>query len=160
MLNSFGKVSIQPKVCIPYYTATCKKGLLFWDPLGKCGRKCKTTPNDEAILLRNSKKNPQKFWISESFSIFWSTCDLTYSKALADTSWSEAQKPLKKQLLTEKMMKKRLAWAKKVQVLVCTRLEKSFIFWWMSLSCERESTVNMSGSVMIKSLALAISNRL
>ena len=78
---------------------------------GKCGRKRKATPKDEAILLRNSKKNPRK-------SSFELQKDLAYSGVHVSSatvrhqlieSGRKAKNPTKKQLLNQKMMKKRLA---------------------------------------------------
>lgn len=82
---------------------------------GHCGRKRKTTTKDDVILLRNSKINPQKTSIDlkkdlESSGVHIS--DSTVRRRLLECG-RKARRPVKKQLLTEGMKKKRLFWAKK-----------------------------------------------
>jgi len=75
---------------------------------GKCGRKRKTTPKDEPILPRNKKKKPRK-------SSFELQKDLAYSGVHVSSATvrhrlieagRKAKYPTKKQLLTQKRMKK------------------------------------------------------
>lgn len=84
---------------------------------GKCGRKRKTIPRTDKILIRNSKQNPRKTSTDLrrdllDYGIEVSTS--TVRKRLLEVGW-KARKPKKKQFLTQKMMKKRLVWAKKYQ---------------------------------------------
>ena len=82
---------------------------------GNCGRKKKTTPRTDAYLLRESKLNPRK----TSFQL---QQDLASAGVIVDSSTvrrrllavgRKARRPIKKQLLTTKMKKKRFIWAKK-----------------------------------------------
>ena len=86
---------------------------------GRCGRKRKTTFHDDKIIIRNSIKSPWK--TSKELQ-----SDLATSGVLVDPSIIRrrllasgriARKPTKKQLLTTKMKKKRLQWAKKYRSL-------------------------------------------
>lgn len=82
---------------------------------GKCGRKRKTTPRSDKILIRNSKINPRKTSTDLrrdllDFGVEVSTS--TVRKRLLEVG-RKAKRPRKKQFITQKMMKKRLAWAKK-----------------------------------------------
>lgn len=82
---------------------------------GKCGRKRKSTDFDERVLLRNSNMNPRK--TSQELQRDWSAAGVdvhssTVRKRLLEHG-RRARKPIKKQLLTDRMQKQRLAWAKK-----------------------------------------------
>jgi len=80
---------------------------------GKCGRKRKTTPKGDAYLIRNSKINPRKTRSDLQK-------DLEYSRVKISASFvrrlvlagRKARRLQRKQLLTEKMRKKRFSWAK------------------------------------------------
>ena len=82
---------------------------------GNCGRKKKTTPRTDAYLLRESKFNSRK----TSFQL---QQDLASAGVMVDSSTvrrrllavgRKARRPIKKQLLTTKMKKKRFIWAEK-----------------------------------------------
>ena len=82
----------------------------------KCRRKRKTTSYDDKMFIRNSVKSPWK--TSKELQ-----SDLATSRVFVDpsiigrrllASGSIARKPTKKQLLTTKIKKKRLYWAKKL----------------------------------------------
>lgn len=82
---------------------------------GKCGRKRKTTPRTDKILIRNSKQHPKKTSTDLRRDLLDYGVDVSTStvrKRLLDVG-RKARKPRKKQLLTQKMMKKRFVWAKK-----------------------------------------------
>lgn len=83
--------------------------------LGKCGRKRKTTPADDRFLLRKSKLDPRKSSQDLQQDLAASGIvihDSTVRKRLLE-SGRRAIRPQKKQLLTERMKKQRLLWAKK-----------------------------------------------
>ena len=81
----------------------------------KCGRKRKTTPRDEKVLLRE-KKETQNYrvmlWRLKMKDAGISISDRTVRKRLLENG-RPARRPVKKQLLTETMKKKRYYWAKK-----------------------------------------------
>lgn len=82
---------------------------------GKCGRKRKTTPRDEAFLIRESKLNPRK--TSQELQkdlahVGVIVHDSTIRKRLIEGG-RKTIRPQKKQLLNAGMMKKRYEWAKK-----------------------------------------------
>lgn len=81
----------------------------------KCGRKRKTTPRTDKILIRNSKINPRKTSSDLKRDLLATGFDVSSStvrRRLLEAG-RKARRPTKKQFLTTKMMKKRLAWAKK-----------------------------------------------
>lgn len=82
---------------------------------GKCGRKRKTTSYDDKLIVRNSVKDPRK--TSKDLQR-----DLAAAGVHVDSSTVRrrllevgrtARRPLKKQLLTDAMKRKRLRWARK-----------------------------------------------
>ncbi|KAK9751429.1 hypothetical protein QE152_g5027 [Popillia japonica] len=93
---------------------------------GKCGRKRKTTPRDEAFIIRESKLNPRK----------------------KSQQQRQAVRPSKKQLLTVPMMKKRYVWAKKYAtwiVVHCRKVlfsDESHFFVQEQRSCYVRKRVN------------------
>ena len=81
---------------------------------GKCGRKRTTTPKDDLIFLRNSKKDPRKTNFDLQMDLASAGVCISSStvrRRLLEAG-KKAKKPLKKHLLTKKMKKKRLHWAK------------------------------------------------
>lgn len=81
---------------------------------GKCGRKRKTTPRDEAFLLRESKIHPRKTSYDLQQDLEKAGVkihDSTVRRRLLEGG-RRAVRPQRKQLLTAPMMKKRLNWAK------------------------------------------------
>ena len=81
---------------------------------GKCGRKRKTTARDDSFVIRNSVIDPKKTSVdlqSDLASAGVVVHDSTIRRRLLEVG-RRAHKPLKKQLLTAVMMKKRLKWAK------------------------------------------------
>ena len=117
---------------------------------GKCGRKRKTTPKDDLILVRNSKKDSRKTSFDlqkdlESAGVRISSSTVRRRLLEADR---KAKKPLKKNLLTKRMKKKRLHWAKAHKTWTiktgrkhCLRRKVIFSF--------KESTANWSGSAWV-----------
>ena len=82
---------------------------------GKCGRKRFTSPRDDALILRESKRNPRKTNDELMKDLAHAGVKIslnTVRKRLLE-SGRRAMRPFKKQLLTKKMKSKRLAWAKK-----------------------------------------------
>jgi hypothetical protein len=81
---------------------------------GKCGRKRKTTPREDAIVHRMSVKNPRlsSFDLSrEASAIGIELAPSSVRKRLL-AKGRRARRPIKKQLLTRAMRKKRLDWAR------------------------------------------------
>lgn len=82
---------------------------------GRCGRKRKTTPRDDAVIIRNSKLDPRKSSFELQKDLQHAGVEvsaITVRRRLLEVG-RKARKPLKKQLLTKKMRQKRLAWARK-----------------------------------------------
>lgn len=82
---------------------------------GRCGRKKKTTPRDDAYLLRQSKKDPRKTsdaLNSDLKSLGIQISSSTVRRRLIAVG-RKARRPIKKQLLTKLMKEKRYKWAKK-----------------------------------------------
>ena len=82
---------------------------------GNCERKKKTTSRTDDYLLRESKFNPRKtsFQLQQDLSSAGVMVDsLTVRRRLLAVG-RKARRPIKKQLLTIKMKKKRFFWAKK-----------------------------------------------
>ena len=78
---------------------------------GRCGRKRQTSPRDEAVLIRESKKNPRK--TSDALgSAGVSISSSTVRRRIIEVGRT-ARRPVKKQLLTMAMKKKRYNWALK-----------------------------------------------
>ena len=78
---------------------------------GKCGRKRKTTPKDDNILFRNSKKDQKRrIFDLQKDLVLAGVCisSSTVRRRLLEAG-RKAKKSLKKYLLTKKM-KKRLEW--------------------------------------------------
>ena len=85
--------------------------------LGKCGRKRKISRYDDKVIVRKSIIDPRKtsFDIQRDLQAAGITVSpQTIRRRLIDAG-RRAVRPLKKQLLTEAMRKKRLHWAKKYQ---------------------------------------------
>jgi len=81
---------------------------------GKCGRKKKTTPTQDRLLVRKSKINPRMTAVDLNRDLRasgTSVSDMTVRRRLL-AAGRVAIKPKKKQLLTKAMMSKRLQWAK------------------------------------------------
>lgn len=84
---------------------------------GKCGRKKKTNARDDKYLLRQSKLDPRKTSSDLQKDLATSGVHISSStvrRRLLSVG-RKARRPIKKQLLTKKMMEKRLVWAKKHQ---------------------------------------------
>lgn len=78
---------------------------------GHCGRKSKTSSKDDGIMLRNSKVNPQKTSLDLKKDLEASgvrISDSTVRRRLLECG-RKARRPVRKQLLTEVMKKKRLS---------------------------------------------------
>ena len=82
---------------------------------GKCGRKRKTTPHDDKVIIRNSVKDPKKS--STDLRRDFSSAGVNVSSSTVRRRLLEvgrfARKPQPKQLLTSVMKTKRLRWARK-----------------------------------------------
>src|SRR5215469_15753539 len=80
---------------------------------GRCGRKRKTTPHDDKVIIRNNIKDPKKTSIDLRRDL--SSAGVNISSSTVRRRLLEvgrfARKPLKKQLLTSVMKTKRLHWA-------------------------------------------------
>lgn len=76
-----------------------------------CGRKKKMTKRDERLLLQENRLNPRMTSNQHRASQNLNVSSRTVRRVLFKHG-RIARKPLKKQLLTEPMKKKRLAWAK------------------------------------------------
>ena len=82
---------------------------------GKCGRKRNTSPRDDTLILRESKKNLRKTSDEQTKDLAHAGVKISSStvrKRLVE-SGRKAMRPLKKQLFTKKMKSKRLSLAKK-----------------------------------------------
>ena len=82
---------------------------------GKCGRKQKTSPRDDIFLIRQSKLDPRKtsFDLQRDLSHTGKQISFSTVRKRLVMAGRKAIRPVKKQLLTNKMKKKRLQWAKK-----------------------------------------------
>ena len=82
---------------------------------GRCGRKRKTTPRGDSVIIRESIKDPKK--TSADLQRDLSTYGVNISSSTVRRRLLEvgrfARKPLKKQLLTSVMKRKRLQWARR-----------------------------------------------
>uniref|UniRef100_A0A3Q3KA92 Transposase Tc1-like domain-containing protein n=1 Tax=Monopterus albus TaxID=43700 RepID=A0A3Q3KA92_MONAL len=82
---------------------------------GKCGRKRKTTPRDDAYLIRESVKDPRK--TSDALKVDLKEKGIEVSSSTVRRRLLEvgrkAYRPVKKQLLTKAMKVKRYKWALK-----------------------------------------------
>ena len=92
----------------------------------KCGRKRKTSTRDNIRILRESKKDPRrtsdmlrKDLLSSGVNVSSSTL-----RRLLIECGRMARRPVKKQLLTANMKKKRLGWAKKYRNWIATDWRK------------------------------------
>ena len=77
------------------------------------GRKCKTTPCDEKVLIRNSVKYPKKNSEDLQRDVAFAgvnICSSTIRRRLLEIGRT-ARNPVCKQLLTAAMKTKRLPWA-------------------------------------------------
>jgi len=82
---------------------------------GKCGRKRKTTARDDQILLRESKKDARKSSTDLKHDLMHHGVNVSTStvRRRLIASGRRAHRPVKKQLLTAQMMRRRLQWARK-----------------------------------------------
>lgn len=90
-------------------------GSILPQRLGKCGRKRKTTKKEDALLLRNSKIHPTKTSDDLQKDLAFSGTSVhasTVRRRLLEVG-RKARRPVKKQLLTAAMKRKRIVWAKK-----------------------------------------------
>ena len=82
---------------------------------GRYGRKRKTTPRNDTVIIRESVKNPKK--TSADLQRDLSTSGINISSSTVRRRLLEvgrfARKPLKKQLLTSVMKRKHLQWARR-----------------------------------------------
>ena len=82
---------------------------------GKCGRKRKTTPKDDAYLIRESVKDPRK--TSDAIKTTLGEKEIEISSSTVRRRLLEvgrkAYRPVKKQLLTKTMKTKRYKWGLK-----------------------------------------------
>ena len=79
---------------------------------GKCGRKRKTTPRDDAYLIRESVKDPRKTSDTKKTTLGEKRnrrSSSTVRRRLLEVG-REAYRPVKKQLLTKTMKTKRYKW--------------------------------------------------
>src|ERR1700761_5380894 len=81
---------------------------------GRCGRKRITTVRDDRFLLRYSKQDPRKTSsdLQRDLSRAGVVIDASTVRRRLLEVGRKARRPVKKQLLTAAMKKKRLAWAK------------------------------------------------
>lgn len=94
-----------------------KFGTLSPKRKSKCGRKRKTTPRTDKFLVRNSKMHPRKTSTDlqrELLATGVSVDSSTVRRRLIEAG-RLARTPIRKQLLTPAMKKKRLYWARKYQ---------------------------------------------
>ncbi|KAJ4441738.1 hypothetical protein ANN_11596 [Periplaneta americana] len=82
---------------------------------GNCGRKRKTSPADDRLIVRKSKLNPRLTAVDLTRELMATTganIHVTTVQCRLLEAGQRARKPIKKQLLTPVMCKKRLMWAK------------------------------------------------
>lgn len=82
---------------------------------GNCGRKRKTTARDDIFFIRNSKLNPRKtsHELQQDLAVAGiAVHDSTVRRRLLERG-RRAIRPQRKQLLTDRMKKQRLLWARK-----------------------------------------------
>lgn len=91
-----------------------EKGSFSPQRKGKCGRKRKTTQRDDKMLLRISVKNPKltSSDIQKELSTFNVDISSSTVRRRLINAGRRARKPIRKQLLTNAMKKKRMKWAK------------------------------------------------
>ena len=96
---------------------------------GRCGRKRKTSPRDEAVLIRESKKNPRK--TSDALKKDLKSAEVCISSSTVRRRLIEvglmARKPAKKQLLTMAVKMKRYNWALKFKDWTCENCRKVLV---------------------------------
>ena len=111
------------KICKVSQRAVCnilklKKFTGFVSPKrrGRCGRKRKTSARDDRKILSESVKYPRKTsdQINQSVTLMNNVSARTIRRRLFSCG-RIARRPVKKQLLTAAMMKKRLQWARQYQ---------------------------------------------
>ena len=81
---------------------------------GRCERKRQTTPQDVKVMIRNSVKNPRKISKDLQRGLALDGVNVAFStvqRTLLEVG-RIARRPLRKQLLTKAMKKKRLSWAR------------------------------------------------
>lgn len=81
---------------------------------GSCGRKKKTTSSQDRMLVRKSKINPtlSAVDLNRELAASGTNVHVTTVRRRLLAAGRKARRPIKKQLLTTAMCKKRLAWAK------------------------------------------------
>ncbi|KAJ4450512.1 hypothetical protein ANN_01939 [Periplaneta americana] len=82
---------------------------------GNCGRKKKTSPADDRLIVRKSKLNPRLTAVDLTCELMATTgvnIHVTTVRRRLLEAGRRARKPIKKQLLTPVMCKKRLMWEK------------------------------------------------
>ncbi|KAJ4433285.1 hypothetical protein ANN_15544 [Periplaneta americana] len=82
---------------------------------GNCGRKRKTSPADDRLIVRKSKLNPRLTAVDLTRELMTTTganIHVTTVRRRLLEAGRRARKPIKKQLLNPVMCKKRLMWAK------------------------------------------------
>ncbi|KAJ4445025.1 hypothetical protein ANN_06824 [Periplaneta americana] len=82
---------------------------------GNCGRKRKTSPADDPLIVRKSKLNPRLTALDLTRELMATTganIHVTTVRRRLLEAGRRARKPIKKQLLTPVMCKKHLMWAK------------------------------------------------
>jgi transposase len=110
---SVGKLSVSRILC-----AYENSGALYPNRKGNCGRKQKTTPHTDQLLLRNCRLHPTVASKDLQRNSLTSGIDIDASSVwhrLLEVGW-KARKPIKKQLLTPAVKQKRLELANKYRL--------------------------------------------
>lgn len=89
-----------------------KSGSLTPARKGKCGRKTKITPREERLLIQENKRQPFMTSNEHKMSLNLKVSTRTVRRVLLKNG-RISKRPYKKQLLTSKMIKQRLVWARK-----------------------------------------------
>ena len=89
-----------------------KSGKLSPTRKGKCGRKRKMTKREERMLLSENKRRPFMTSIQHKSSLALDVSTRTVRRVLQKNG-RVSKRPVKKQLLTSEMKRKRLIWARK-----------------------------------------------
>ena len=114
------KIGEQPKVSkstVGRIVKLSKSGCDVTTPKrrGQCGRKRKATPKDDKMILRNSVRDPTKNSkdLQRDLATAGVNVDSSTVRRRLLQAGRKARRPLKNQLLTAAMKKKRMKWAKK-----------------------------------------------
>ena len=112
---------------------------------GKCGRKRKTTSRDDTFIMRKSKADPGK--TSDDLIRDLGEASIHISSSTVRRRLNEqgrfTKKAIKKQLLTSRMKKKQLQWAKRYKNWKYETGVKSF-FLMKAISSSKVTTLNFS----------------